>query len=617
MLIEKGKLVGYMHDRLSAKHFELAPERQRPARELRVRADAAHDEHDPARRARTIRRRSCKSVKRGVFAKKFGGGQVDIANGDFVFSLTESYLVEDGKITAPLKGVNLIGNGPDVLRKVTMLGNDVEVSDGIWTCGKDGQSVPVGVGCPTIKICVDHGRRHEGRLTGGRARDASRDARRESGDPDCDARICALIDARRVSWARLAPSSRGRPSRQLESPEGAAAMLRQLGAEVRTLDLWDDFVERRRTQARADGGVRAMVFEAGERPDLAVAALRAARKVRELAETPTHRRAAAAADHALRSGERLRRLHRRCRACRRSSTRASARSSGSASEFATEERLKIGAHRGRPRRARGQRRRAARRRSRRRSSRCSRSSRPNRGRVFSRETLLARVWGSRYEGGARTVDIHVRRLRAKLGDALPLETLRGAGYKLRARRATERAKRMTRAARIAVSIGCPCGVGPEVSVVAAARGATARARPARRRRGRAAGGGRGREDRASAHRARRRSPDEAWSARARAHRRLAADARRSRRATARPGAPTRAVGRRAARVDRRGVRPRGAAAARTRSSTGPGEQGGDRALAARRARAAFLGHTEHLQRRLARARGGDGVLVAGARRRRS
>jgi TldD protein len=95
-----------------------------------------------------------KSVKRGIYAKKFGGGQVDIANGDFVFSLTESYLVEDGKLTAPLKGVNLIGNGPDVLRGVTMLGDDVDVSDGIWTCGKDGQSVPVGVGCPTVKIAA-------------------------------------------------------------------------------------------------------------------------------------------------------------------------------------------------------------------------------------------------------------------------------------------------------------------------------------------------------------------------------------------------------------------------------------------------------------------------------
>jgi TldD protein len=93
-----------------------------------------------------------RSVKRGVYAKTFGGGQVDISNGDFVFSLTESYLIEDGKLTAPLKGVNLIGNGPETLREVSQLGNDVALSDGNWTCGKDGQSVPVGVGCPTIKI---------------------------------------------------------------------------------------------------------------------------------------------------------------------------------------------------------------------------------------------------------------------------------------------------------------------------------------------------------------------------------------------------------------------------------------------------------------------------------
>ena len=76
-----------------------------------------------------------KSVKRGVYAKRFSGGQVNISNGDFVFALTESYLIEDGKLTAPLKGVNLIGNGPDVLRKVTMLGNDFELSQGTWTCG--------------------------------------------------------------------------------------------------------------------------------------------------------------------------------------------------------------------------------------------------------------------------------------------------------------------------------------------------------------------------------------------------------------------------------------------------------------------------------------------------
>ena len=93
-----------------------------------------------------------KTVKRGVYARKFGGGQVDISNGDFVFSLTESYLIEDGRLTAPLKGVNLIGNGPEVMRRVSMLGSDYALSDGMWTCGKNGQSVPVGVGCPTIKL---------------------------------------------------------------------------------------------------------------------------------------------------------------------------------------------------------------------------------------------------------------------------------------------------------------------------------------------------------------------------------------------------------------------------------------------------------------------------------
>ena len=87
-----------------------------------------------------------------MYAKRFAGGQVNISNGDFVFALTESYLIEDGKLTAPLKGTNLIGNGPDVLRKVTMLGGDFELSQGTWTCGKDGQSVPVGIGTPTLKI---------------------------------------------------------------------------------------------------------------------------------------------------------------------------------------------------------------------------------------------------------------------------------------------------------------------------------------------------------------------------------------------------------------------------------------------------------------------------------
>ncbi|MFI5302452.1 MAG: metallopeptidase TldD-related protein, partial [Polyangiales bacterium] len=151
VLIENGVLRGYMHDAHSSRVMTLAPtgngRRESFASSPMPRMTNTillGGESDPEEIIR--------SVKRGIFAKKFGGGQVDIANGDFVFSLTESYLIEDGKITAPLKGVNLIGNGPDVLRKVSMLGNDVAISDGIWTCGKAGQSVPVGVGCPTIKI---------------------------------------------------------------------------------------------------------------------------------------------------------------------------------------------------------------------------------------------------------------------------------------------------------------------------------------------------------------------------------------------------------------------------------------------------------------------------------
>src|SRR5690606_5261439 len=151
VLIEAGVLRGYLQDRLSAKHFKTRPSGNGrresfscaplPRMTNTVLLAGPHDPEEIV-----------SSVKKGIFAKTFGGGQVDISNGDFVFSLTESYLIEDGKITAPLKGVNLIGNGPETLRQVSMLGNDVALSDGIWTCGKDGQSVPVGVGCPTIKI---------------------------------------------------------------------------------------------------------------------------------------------------------------------------------------------------------------------------------------------------------------------------------------------------------------------------------------------------------------------------------------------------------------------------------------------------------------------------------
>jgi TldD protein len=93
-----------------------------------------------------------RSVKKGIYANAFAGGQVDITNGKFVFSMAEAYLIEDGKIGAPVKGATLIGNGPDALTRVTMIGNNMELDSGIGTCGKDGQSVPVGVGQPTLRI---------------------------------------------------------------------------------------------------------------------------------------------------------------------------------------------------------------------------------------------------------------------------------------------------------------------------------------------------------------------------------------------------------------------------------------------------------------------------------
>ncbi len=92
------------------------------------------------------------SVNKGLYAVNFGGGQVDITNGKFVFSASEAYMIEDGKVTYPVKGATLIGNGPDVLTRVSMVGNDLELDSGVGTCGKEGQSVPVGVGQPTLRI---------------------------------------------------------------------------------------------------------------------------------------------------------------------------------------------------------------------------------------------------------------------------------------------------------------------------------------------------------------------------------------------------------------------------------------------------------------------------------
>jgi TldD protein len=92
------------------------------------------------------------SVEKGLYAVNFGGGQVDITSGKFVFSASEAYLIENGRITAPVKGATLIGNGPDVLTRVSMVGNDMKLDGGVGTCGKEGQSVPVGVGQPTLRV---------------------------------------------------------------------------------------------------------------------------------------------------------------------------------------------------------------------------------------------------------------------------------------------------------------------------------------------------------------------------------------------------------------------------------------------------------------------------------
>ncbi len=154
-LIVGGMLRAYLYDKMSAKHFfgKDAEGRAGSGRRESFRSvpmprmtntymtAGKDDPHDIV-----------KSVKKGVYAKKFSGGQVNISNGDFVFSLVEGYLIEDGRITAPLKGVNLIGNGPQALQTVSMVGHDFELSDGMWTCGKDGQSVPVGVGMPTVRL---------------------------------------------------------------------------------------------------------------------------------------------------------------------------------------------------------------------------------------------------------------------------------------------------------------------------------------------------------------------------------------------------------------------------------------------------------------------------------
>ena len=151
ILIEDGKLVGYMQDRQNARLMNMKPtgngRRESYAHVPMPRMTNTYmlaGERDPAE--------ILASVKNGIFAANFGGGQVDITSGKYVFQCTEAYKIENGKLGAPLKGAMLIGNGPTDLHRVTMIGNDLELDAGIGTCGKNGQGVPVGVGQPTLRM---------------------------------------------------------------------------------------------------------------------------------------------------------------------------------------------------------------------------------------------------------------------------------------------------------------------------------------------------------------------------------------------------------------------------------------------------------------------------------
>jgi len=151
VLIEKGILRGYLQDRLNARLMKMKPTGN-GRRESFAYAPMPRMTNTFMLAGESTPEEIIKSVKQGLYAVSFGGGQVDITNGKFVFSASEAYLIEDGRVTRPVKGATLIGNGPDVLTRVSMVGNDLALDSGIGTCGKDGQSVPVGVGLPTIRV---------------------------------------------------------------------------------------------------------------------------------------------------------------------------------------------------------------------------------------------------------------------------------------------------------------------------------------------------------------------------------------------------------------------------------------------------------------------------------
>ena len=151
VLIENGLLRGYMQDRISSAQMSVAPTGNGRRESFR--------KYPMTRMTNTYMLNGetpfddlIKAVPRGLYCVEYGGGQVDINSGDFVFIVTEAYMIEEGKITTPVKGVNLIGNGPEVLSKVTMVGNDFQLAGNGGMCGKNGQSVPVSLGMPSVLV---------------------------------------------------------------------------------------------------------------------------------------------------------------------------------------------------------------------------------------------------------------------------------------------------------------------------------------------------------------------------------------------------------------------------------------------------------------------------------
>jgi TldD protein len=151
VLIERGVLRGYMQDRLNARLMGMPPTGN-GRRESYAYPPMPRMTNTFMLAGQEAPEDIIRSVRHGLYAVAFGGGQVDITSGKFVFSASEAYLIEDGRIGAPVKGATLIGNGPEALTRVSRVGHDLELDEGIGTCGKDGQSVPVGVGLPTIRI---------------------------------------------------------------------------------------------------------------------------------------------------------------------------------------------------------------------------------------------------------------------------------------------------------------------------------------------------------------------------------------------------------------------------------------------------------------------------------